>query len=245
MVDNNLTIFSKIEERTFAFTSDRFLDKADMIGKQLDRLADAVGGTFFQYMAQRGKFIDVENTSGAFSGSYPGISKRTWDKKKSKGVVDGEYGSQNRFYFFKGDLENSLRSSGPTTVNAILGKSTFRGLMSDKFSQKQTTFRYGRGATVGGKKVGGQFGRISDISTTVEIDLFSKIDSGAEVTGALAKSSYDWAKKLAALDGGRTNPTRIPARPLTANYFKWFIENEVPKQFLRGIATKKWSNFSE
>jgi hypothetical protein len=239
MVDSNLTVFSKIEAQTFAFTSDRFLDKSDMIGKSLQVVSGEIANEFFRMMAQRGTYIDVENES------YPDISESFWDQKAKRGLVQGSPGGQNRFYFFRGTLEKDLLGVRAGETQRILGRSTFKGLGSDKFSQRQTVFRYGKGSMVNGRSVGGQFGRISDISTTVEIDLFSKLNDASGLNPALYAYKARWTKVLATLDGGRRGKRPIPARPMLARYFNWFMEVEVPKQFLRKIKNQKWKTFDE
>lgn len=244
MADSNLVVFSKIEERTFAFTSDRFMDKTDYIGKSLEGEAEAVTNKFFTLMAQRGKFIDTEKSNGIAS-SYPDISESHWDQKARRGLVNGAPGGENRFYFYTGALENSLAGVRLGETSRILGRSRFKGLRSDKFSDKQTVFRYGRGSVVGGKKVGGQFGRISDINTTIAIDLFSKVNTTSDLNPLIKSSGKAWAEKLAVLDGGRGGSRPIPARPMLAAYYTWFLEVEVPKHFLSNIRRTKWRGFSE
>lgn len=238
MVDSNLTIFSKVEDQVFAFTSDRFLDKTDMIGKQILLAAESVASTFFNLLAQRGKFIDTENGDGV---AYPRISETLWDRKAKRGLVDGAYGTQNRFYFFTGSLERALLAAGSRDVHAILGKTKFGGLRSEKFDNNRTVFRRGSGPG------GGRFARLTDVSTTVEIDLFSKVQNaeGAAqaIRGAKGRgSSRSWANRLGMLDSGHKN---IPARPLIARYYQWFMDVEVPKKFLNNLENKKWRTFGE
>ena len=238
MADSNLTIFSKIEDQVFAFTSDRFLDKTDMIGKQIKLAAEDVAGKFFILMAQRGKFIDTENGDGI---TYPRISETLWDRKAKAGLVDGAYGGQNRFYFFSGSLERALLGAGNRDVQAILGKTKFGGLRSEKFDNNRTVFR--RGAGPGG----GRFARLTDVSTTVEIDLFSNVQNaeGAAqaIRGAKGRGrTRSWANRLGMLDSGYK---KIPARPMIARYYQWFIDVEVPKKFLNNLENKKWGTFGE
>lgn len=245
MADPNDLVFGKIAERTFAFTSERFKDKTENIGRRLELLAETITGKFFQLMAQRGKFIDVERNTGFAAASYPIISESLWDQKAKRGLVGGSYGGQNRFYSFKGDLQRDLAGASLKETTQLLGKSTFKGLKSDKFSDKQTVFRYGRGSTVGGKKVGGQFGSIKDISATIEIDLFSKVNAPGDLNTLISGSGKAWAKKLAVLDGGRSGVRPIPARPLLAAYYGWFLDVEAPKLFGKDIGSTKWRSFSE
>ena len=242
MADQNDLAFAKIAERTFMFTSERFKDKTENIGRRLELLAESITGKFFQMMAQRGKFIDVERNTGFAAASYPLISESLWDQKAKRGLVGGSYGGQNRFYSFKGDLERDLAGASLKETTQILGKSTFKGLKSDKFSDKQTVFRWGRGSA-GGK--GGQFGSIKDISATIEIDLFSKVNSSGDLNTLISGSGKAWAKKLAVLDGGRGGVRPIPARPLLAAYYGWFLDVEAPKLFGKDIGSTKWRSFSE
>lgn len=244
MADSNLTVFSKVEDQVFAFTSDRFLDKTDMIGKQIMLAAESVASTFFNLMAQRGKFIDTDNGDGV---AYPKISESLWDRKAKAGLVDGSYGTQNRFYFFTGSLERALLAAGSRDVAAILGKPKFKGLRSEKLSNNRTVFRQGRGAVVNGEKVGGRFGRIADLSSTIEIDIFSKVENaeGAAqaIRGAKGRgSTRRWANRLGMLDAGYK---KIPSRPLIARYYQWFMDVEVPKNFLNNLENRKWGTFGE
>lgn len=239
MADSNLTVFSRIENATFAFTSDRFLDKADMIGKQLTLISRDLMGSFFQLIAQRGKFIDTEKGEGI---QYPDISESLWDRKAKAGLVQGSYGTQNRFYFFSGWLEKALLGTGIRDVRIILGEPEFRGLRSDKFDNNRTVVRYGRGAMVNGEKVGGRFGRVSDLSATVEIDIFSKVKDASEAAAAIRAANRPWAKRLGILDAGHK---KIPARPLLARYYEWFMDVEVPKQVQKNLNNKKWGTFGE
>ena len=234
---DNLTIFSRIEDQAFAFTSDRFLDTTDMIGKQMWIISRDLVLSFFRLIAQRGKFIDVENGDAV---TYPKLSESFWDRKAKAGLVDGSYGTQNRFYFFTGWLEKKLLGTGMRDVKAILGEATFKGLRSEKFDNNRTVVRYGRGAMVNGQKVGGQFGRIADLSTTVEIDIFSKVNNAEEAAAAIRDSKREWAKRLGLLDAGHG---KLPPRPLLARYYEWFMETEVRRKFLKELSVKKWRNF--